>query len=72
MSPAPVPPVVRQARQKAALIALAGILFLGGLVVLLFLSRIPWPMRILLGGGDLIIGAVLLLFLRQQFPKSSR
>lgn len=72
MSTAPVSPDVRQSRQKAALIVLAGVLFVGGLVVLLFLSRIPWPMRILLGGGDLIIGAVLLVFLRQQFPKSSR
>jgi hypothetical protein len=57
----------RRARQKRTLSVLAAALIAGGLAVLLFLDRIPLPLRLLIGLGDLIAGAVLLVVVRQKF-----
>lgn len=61
------PPSERLARQKRTVTILAVGLILGGLIVLLALSRMPLPLRILVGLTDLVGGAVLLLVVRQKF-----
>lgn len=60
-------PSARRIRQKQTLTVLAFALLAGGIAVLLFLHRIPLPLRLLIGLGDLIAGAVLLVVLRQKF-----
>jgi hypothetical protein len=57
----------RRHRQKRTLTLLAAMLMAGGLSVLLLLDRIPLPLRLMIGLGDVIAGAVLLLVLRQKF-----
>jgi hypothetical protein len=49
------------------MLILATALALGGFVVLAFLSRIPLPLRLAIGLGDLIAAAVLFLVVRQKF-----
>lgn len=49
------------------MLILATALACGGLVVLAFLSRIPLPLRLAIGLGDLIAAAVLFLVVRQKF-----
>jgi hypothetical protein len=56
-------------RQRRMLFVLAAALVAGGLVVLLLLDRIPLPLRLLIGFGDVIAGSVLLVVLRQKFPR---
>ena len=68
----PPDPVAQHARQKKTITILAAVLIAGGLVVLLFLGRVPLPLRLLIGFGDLIAGSVLLVLVRQKFrPESS-
>jgi hypothetical protein len=59
----------KQARQKALLLALATVLILGGLVVLLFLKRMPLPMRLVVSFGDFVAASALLLLFRQKFSR---
>jgi hypothetical protein len=59
-------PVVRLARQKRTATILAVVLLLGGLAVLFFVRRIPLPLRLLVGLGDIVAGCVLLLLIRQK------
>ena len=66
MSTHPTPAEVR-ARQKRQVQILALILMAGGLLVLFVLTRMPPPLRILVGLTDLVGGAVLLLVVRQKF-----
>jgi hypothetical protein len=47
---------------------LATVLIATGLMVLLFLSRLPLPLRLLIGCGDVIAGIVLLVLVRQKVP----
>jgi hypothetical protein len=54
-------------RQKRTLLILGSVLVAAGLLILLFLERVPLPLRLLLGATDLIAGAVLLLVVRQKF-----
>lgn len=56
-----------RARQKRTLTILAPVLILSGLAVLLLLSRIPLPLRLLIGLTDVIAGCVLLVVIRQKF-----
>ena len=68
----PPDPVAQRARQKNTITILAAVLIAGGLVVLLLLGRVPLPLRLLIGFGDLVAGSVLLVLLRQKFrPESS-
>jgi len=60
-------PAARLARQKRTATILAGVLILGGLAVLFLVQRMPLPLRILVGLGDLVAGCVLLLLIRQKF-----
>lgn len=57
----------RRARQKALLTWLAGLLVVMGVVVLFFLERMPLPLRLLIGMGDVFAGLVLLIFVRPKF-----
>jgi hypothetical protein len=59
----------QRARQKRTIAGLATLLIAGGLIVLFLLTRMPRPLRILIGLSDLVGGAVLLVLLRQKFPK---
>ncbi|MEO6245304.1 MAG: hypothetical protein ABIQ12_07690 [Opitutaceae bacterium] len=54
-------------RQKRTLLALAILLIIGGAVVLLVLQRMPLPLRIVVGLGDIVAGAGLLLLVHQKF-----
>ena len=56
-----------RARQKRTIVILACALIVGGLVVLLALSRMPLPLRIIVGLTDLVAGCGLLVLVRQKF-----
>lgn len=58
----------RLIRQRRTIIALSLVLIAGGLAVLFLLTRIPPPLRILVGLTDIVGGAVLLVLVRQKFP----
>lgn len=60
-------PAAERARQKRTVQILAVVLMAGGLLVLFVLTRMPLPLRILVGLTDLVGGAVLLLVVRQKF-----
>jgi len=51
------------------MLILATILGAGGLVVLLLLDRIPFPLRLAVGLSDLIGAAVLFVVVRQKFSR---
>ena len=53
-------------RQKRSLVALAILLIVGGAAVLLLLHRMPLPLRILIGLGDIVAGCGLLVLVRQK------
>ncbi len=55
----------RQRRQRRTLGIVGGLLMLAGACVLLALTRMPLPLRLLVGLTDLIGGAVLLLAAHQ-------
>lgn len=65
----PVPDRVAQerARLKRTVLILAPVLILGGMAVLLFLERMPLPLRFLVGLGDIVVGLVLLVLLKQKY-----
>ena len=54
-------------RQKRTVTIAALSLILAGLVVLLALTRMALPLRILAGLTDLVAGVVLLVLVRQKF-----
>lgn len=58
----------RQRRQKRTLTALAILLVALGFLVLFVLDRMPLPLRMLVGLGDLFAGLVLLVLVKQKFP----
>lgn len=66
-TPAPALTPDQRARLRRQMLILATALALGGFVVLAFLSRIPLPLRLAIGLGDLIAAAVLFLVVRQKF-----
>lgn len=51
---------------------LAWMLLAAGVTILLFLDRIPLPVRLLMGFVDLVAGAGLLVLRRQKFPEIRR
>ena len=76
MADAPTPPSAPPdpaaiAREKAKLrrtvLILAPVLIVGGIAVLAFLDRMPAPLRILVGLGDIFAGLTLLVLLKQKF-----
>ncbi len=56
-----------KAKLKRTVLILAPILIVGGILVLAFMERMPTPLRILVGVGDIIVGLTLLLLLKQKF-----
>ena len=56
-----------RSRRKRTIVLLAVILIAGGLAVLLWLERMPLPMRILVGLTDVFAGLGLLVLARQKF-----
>ncbi len=66
-SSSPTSEALQRTRQKVILIALGTVLMLGGFVVLFALKRMPLPMRLVVGLGDLIAASALFMILRQKF-----
>lgn len=56
-------------RQRRIVLTIAPLLIVAGLVVLLFLKRMPLPLRLAVGLADVFTGLVLLVLVRQKFPK---
>lgn len=56
-------------RQKRTIQILSTLLIAGGLAVLFLLQKMPLPLRILVGLTDVVAGAVLLVVVRQKFPR---
>ncbi len=54
-------------KMRRTLTALAVLLVAMGFLVLFVLQRVPTPLRILMGLGDLFAGLVLLVLIRQKF-----
>jgi len=54
-------------RQRRQIGVLAWVLLTAGTVILLFLDRIPLPVRLLMGFVDVVAGAGLLVLRRQKF-----
>jgi hypothetical protein len=61
----------RRSRQKFTIFGLAGFLVLAGLLLIFVLKRVPLPMRIVGGLGDLVAGLVLVTLARQKFSGKS-
>ena len=63
------PAKVAREREKLrrTVLILAPVLIIGGIAVLLFLDRMPKPLRILVGLGDIFGGLTLLVLLKQKF-----
>ena len=61
-----------RARQKRTVLALAGFLIIAGLLLLFVLKRVPLPLRIVAGLGDLVAGSVLLVLARQKFRAAEK
>jgi hypothetical protein len=60
-------PAAKRARQKRTITIIAVALIGGGLAILLFLQRMPLPIRLLAGLTDVFAGLVLLVVARQKF-----
>lgn len=56
-----------RARLKRTVLILAPVLILGGIAVLLFLDRMPFPLRMVVGIGDIFAGLTLLVLLKQKY-----
>ena len=71
-NPVPDPVSARRTRQRRTVTALAVALIVTGIVVVTLLHRLPLPIRIMAGLGDVFIGCVLLVLVRQdrQTPRS--
>jgi cyanate permease len=64
----PPPAETLTPRQRKILLVMSAVLFLGGLGIMFFLGRLPLPARLGLGIIDVIVAAVLVVFLRQHSP----
>lgn len=56
-----------RAKLKRTVLILAPVLILGGIAVIAFVDRLPLPARLALGIGDIIVGLVLLVLLKQKY-----
>jgi hypothetical protein len=59
-------------RQRTKLLVLSAVLFFGGILIMVFLERLPLPARFGLGFVDLIAGAFLFVYVRQNSPRAPR
>lgn len=55
-----------RARQKRILLGLGVVLGIAGIAVLLFVKRLPFPLRLEIAFTDLLAAAALLVFRRQN------
>ena len=65
MTPPP-DPSQKFTRQKRIVTGLAILLVVAGLLIVATLHRMPLPMRIMVGLGDVFVGCVLLVLVRPQ------
>lgn len=56
-----------RAKLRRTVLILAPTLIAGGILVLVFLQRMPMPLRVLVGVGDILVGATLLVLLKQKY-----
>ncbi len=56
-----------RAKLKRTVLILSPLLILGGIAVIAFVDRLPLPARLVLGIGDIIVGLVLLVLLKQKY-----
>lgn len=56
-----------RSRQKFTVLALASFLIAAGVLLLFVLKRVPLPLRLVAGLGDVVAGCVLLIVARQKF-----
>ena len=56
----------RAARQRATLVIITALLFAAGIGLLLLPVKFPFPLRLLLGTGNLILALVLLAVVKQS------
>lgn len=56
-----------RAKLKRTVLILAPILIAGGVLVLAFLDRMPTPLRLIAGLGDIFVGLTLLVLLKQKY-----
>jgi uncharacterized membrane protein HdeD (DUF308 family) len=61
-----------RARQRRLLLILGPLLIAGGLAVLFLVTRMPLPLRIIVGLTDIVAGCVLLLVVRQKFGRDTK
>lgn len=61
----------QRSRQRFTVISLASFLIAAGLLLLFALKRVPMPLRIVAGLGDVVAGCVLLVVARQKFGSAS-
>jgi hypothetical protein len=62
-------PQAARERLKKKMTVLGIALLVAGAAILLLLHRIPLPLRLLMGFGDLVAGATLLVLVRQKFGR---
>ena len=69
MNPPPNPDKIalERAKLRRTILILAPVLIVGGILVLAFLQRMPTPLRVLVGAGDILVGLTLLVLLKQKF-----
>lgn len=67
MSDDPAKTAREREKLRRTVLILAPILIVGGILVLAFLTRMPTPLRILVGLGDIFVGLTLLVLLRQKY-----
>ncbi len=60
----------QRSRQRFTVMALASFLIAAGLLLLFVLKRVPLPLRIVAGLGDVVAGCVLLVVARQKFARA--
>lgn len=56
-----------RSRQKFTVLVLALFLIAAGVLLLFVLKRVPLPLRLVAGLGDVVVGCVLLIVARQKF-----
>lgn len=59
----------RRTRQKITVTLLAVFMIVMGVLLVFVLKRAPMPMRVIGGLGNLVIGFVLLVLVRQKFRR---
>lgn len=59
-------PANRQARQRAALALVSGLMLFAGIALFLLPLKFPFILRLLLAGGDITLALILFALLKQN------